>query len=155
MQPFWIKFLIILSSALSVQSALAVSLSALLNVNQTAPSLLVGSVTHQELTLDVRINNPINNTDVHSAKLSRNLSELLQHKIYIQFCTELQQSINLNNEPREALVNLWINAFYNQSLQQQGSVYNAIKAQQNSCFKSQNSYQAQRQKISLHISQFN
>jgi len=133
---------------ISAQSALAVSLSALLNVNQSTPSLLVNGLEHQELILDVRINN----TDVHNAKLSLNLLELLQHKIYIRSYTELQQSLNLGNKHSEALVNLWTNSVYSQSLQQQKSVCNAIKAQDNSCFQSQTSYQSKRQKIALSIS---
>lgn len=147
MQQFWIKFLIIISSALSAQAALAIPLSIILNASHTASSLLVDSSVHQVLTIDELIINKVSNR-----KLSINLSELLLHKVIYKPVNELQHSISLANEYGTAIAHRWVNAAYRQSFQQQKSVYCAIQAQQNSCFQGQANYQAERQKISHPIS---
>ncbi len=153
MQQFWIKFLIILSTTISAQSALAVSLSALLNVNQATPSLLVDNSAFSVLVIDESIiNSTIHHANFNDTSLSSNLSDLLQQKAFIQYFSGLKLSINLNNEYHVALNILWVNAAYRQSFQLQKCVYNAIKGQQHSCFQGQVSYQAERQKIALHLS---
>ena len=140
------KFLIVLSSALSAQAVFGVSLSSLLVANNTTPSLLIDSSFHQESDINASIIDKVNNT-----KLKSNLSDLFNHKIVSRHIKS-QFLIISTNECRPTLVNKWENATYRQSFQQQSSVYSAIKAQQNSCFQSQTSYQAERQKIALQLS---
>ena len=141
MPQFWIKFLIVFSSALSAHAVLAVQLSSLLNANYSTPSLLVDKLS-LDLTLDESIINQANN-----AKISHALSELFQHKTIVQLANELQLSMILANEYQGALVHIWMNSVYRRTFQQQKCIYSAIQAQTNTCFHTQASYQAQRQEI--------
>jgi len=138
---FWMKFLIVLSSALSAHAVLAVQLSSLLNANYSTPSLLVDKIS-LDLTLDESVIN-----QVHNAKVSHVWSELFQHKTVVPLANELQLSMILANEYRGALVHTWMNSVYKRTFQQQNCVYSAIQAQINTCFHTQANYQAQRQKI--------
>ncbi len=135
MQQFWIRILIILSSVLSVHAALAAPLSTLLNGANKTPSLSVDSSLHSQFSVS--------------------LAEIVQHKAVALLVKELQQLTNLKNECSPALTRIIINATYTQHLHQQKSVYSAVQARSHSCFKSQTSYQAERQKIALQTSKFN
>lgn len=136
LQQFWIKIIIILSSALSVHTALAVPLFILLNDAHKTPSLLVDSPLNPQLSINESISLP----------------ELVQHKIVELLVKELQQLTNKQNECSLALTRVRVNAAYIQFFQQQKSVYSAVQAQHSSCFQTQASYQAERQKIALHTS---
>lgn len=141
------KFLILLSSVLSIQAVLAIPLSSLLNVNQTTPFLLFDRSTPQKLATDVDNINVISKTN--DIKFNHKLSELFQHKAVVLFANELQLSIILANEYRGSLVHTLINSVYNRTFQQQKCVYSVIQAQINTCFNTQANHQAERQKTPL------
>jgi len=147
LQQFWIKFLILLSSALTMQTALAIPLSSLLNANQAIPSLLVKGSTSQDSPFDSRV---INKTS--HIKTSNSLAELFQSRIVVHFIDELKLSIDLVDEYRGALVNVWVNAAYICSLQKQCKVFRTIRALKKPYFQNHISAHAEQQNITSQLS---
>lgn len=148
MQQFYIKFLVLLSTALSVHSALAVPLFSLLNVNHPSLSLSVDNTKQKQFFTDQIIIKEGIPSETSNIKLSHSLSLLLQHKSSYQFINELSLTVILSNDNSVAFFNSWLKSTYQQAFQQQQTVYSAIQAQQNSCFQSQTSYKTERQKNS-------
>ena len=135
-----------------MQAALAIPLSSLLNVNQTIPSLLVKGSTSQDSPFDSRVINKTNHLKTSHVKTSNSLAELFQSRIVVHFIDELKLSVDLVDEYRGALVNVWVNAAYICSLQQQCKVFSTIRALKKPYFQNHIIAHAEQQKITSQLS---
>ncbi len=136
--------LVILSSALSINAALAVPLSSLLNNDSSTPSLVVDTAVHPEITLerhafDLTV----------KSKLSLSLLSLVQGKVTQQIINELPQFISKFDTVSLADIHCQMNALYCQCIQQQRYVFITVKALQNTYLQRHVCYQADRKNLIL------
>ncbi len=144
LQKFWLKLLIILSSAVSVHEALAVPLSSLLNNDASTSSLVVDTVLYPTTALNQDTYNLTTKT-----KLNLSLLSLVKDKLAQQIFSELPQFIAKLHTVSLADIHWQMNAQYCQCVQLQQHVFIAVKALQKTCLQRHVCYQADRKNLIL------